>query len=230
MIQGVTGVEGPNLTGLRRCGKRRKGGLTSSRSPVTWPEVPLDRWSGLQFEYVSHRAELICPSCLAPIAAPSTLMVPPRRASRLLEVMEAIRDAEQGRGTATLAELGRAVEFLWSTPPNSRRPTIALLAAELPFGRVPIPKNAETPITNLSLAWRSATLLAIGQILELPTARADFPAESRWLKSSCSSAGQKLATRVHPIVRTPPPEAVCCDLLIGFKSMAYVMHYSDFPH
>jgi hypothetical protein len=29
---------------------------------------------------------------------------------------------------------------------------------------------------------------------------------------------------------TPPPEAVCCDLLIGFKSMAYVMHYSDFPH
>ncbi len=29
---------------------------------------------------------------------------------------------------------------------------------------------------------------------------------------------------------TPPPKAVYCDLLIGFKSMAYVMHYSDFPH
>lgn len=29
---------------------------------------------------------------------------------------------------------------------------------------------------------------------------------------------------------TPPPKAVCCDLLIGFKSMPYVMRYSHFPH
>ncbi|ANP90103.1 hypothetical protein BA011_39945 (plasmid) [Rhizobium leguminosarum] len=27
-----------------------------------------------------------------------------------------------------------------------------------------------------------------------------------------------------------PPKAVCPDLLIGFKSMPYVMRYSDFPH
>ncbi|WP_285772611.1 hypothetical protein [Rhizobium dioscoreae] len=35
---------------------------------------------------------------------------------------------------------------------------------------------------------------------------------------------------IHRIRGTPPPKAVYCDLLIGFKSMAYVMHYSDFPH
>ncbi|WP_018240902.1 hypothetical protein [Ensifer sp. BR816] len=30
--------------------------------------------------------------------------------------------------------------------------------------------------------------------------------------------------------RNPPPKAVCPDLLIGFKSMAYVMRYNHFPH
>jgi hypothetical protein len=28
----------------------------------------------------------------------------------------------------------------------------------------------------------------------------------------------------------PPPKAACPDLLIGFKSMAYVMRYNHFPH
>lgn len=28
----------------------------------------------------------------------------------------------------------------------------------------------------------------------------------------------------------PPPKAVCPDLLIGVKSMAYVMRYNHFPH
>lgn len=28
----------------------------------------------------------------------------------------------------------------------------------------------------------------------------------------------------------PPPKAACSDLLIGFKSMAYVMRYNRFPH
>jgi hypothetical protein len=27
-----------------------------------------------------------------------------------------------------------------------------------------------------------------------------------------------------------PPKAVCADLLIAFKSVPYVMRYSDFPH
>jgi len=30
--------------------------------------------------------------------------------------------------------------------------------------------------------------------------------------------------------RIPPPKAVCPDLLIGFKSMPYVMRYSNFSH
>ncbi|WP_156031977.1 hypothetical protein [Shinella sp. DD12] len=30
--------------------------------------------------------------------------------------------------------------------------------------------------------------------------------------------------------RIPPPKAVCPDLLIGFKSMPYVMRYNHFPH
>lgn len=29
--------------------------------------------------------------------------------------------------------------------------------------------------------------------------------------------------------RIPPAKAVCPDLLIGFKSMPYVMRYGDFP-
>jgi len=29
--------------------------------------------------------------------------------------------------------------------------------------------------------------------------------------------------------RIPPPKAVCPDLLIGVKSMAYVMRYNHFP-
>ncbi len=29
---------------------------------------------------------------------------------------------------------------------------------------------------------------------------------------------------------TPPPKAVCPDLLTGVKSMAYVMRYNHFPH
>lgn len=32
------------------------------------------------------------------------------------------------------------------------------------------------------------------------------------------------------IVGIPPPKAVCPDLLIGFKSMPYVMRYSNFSH
>lgn len=32
------------------------------------------------------------------------------------------------------------------------------------------------------------------------------------------------------MVGNPPPKAVCPDLLIGFKSMAYVMRYNHFPH
>ncbi|TCQ02464.1 hypothetical protein C8J34_11840 [Rhizobium sp. PP-F2F-G36] len=32
------------------------------------------------------------------------------------------------------------------------------------------------------------------------------------------------------IFRMPAAKAVCLDLVISSKSMAYVMHYSDFPH
>lgn len=31
------------------------------------------------------------------------------------------------------------------------------------------------------------------------------------------------------VCRIPPPKAVCPDLLIGVKSMAYVMRYNHFP-
>lgn len=34
----------------------------------------------------------------------------------------------------------------------------------------------------------------------------------------------------HAENRTPPPKAVCPDLLTGVKSMAYVMRYNHFPH
>ena len=37
-----------------------------------------------------------------------------------------------------------------------------------------------------------------------------------------------LATLVVDCI--PPPKAVCPDLLIGFKSMPYVMRYNHFPH
>lgn len=36
--------------------------------------------------------------------------------------------------------------------------------------------------------------------------------------------------RTQGYIGMPPPKAVCPDLLIGFKSMPYVMRYSDFPH
>ena len=32
------------------------------------------------------------------------------------------------------------------------------------------------------------------------------------------------------IIGIPPPNAACPDLLIGVKSMAYVMRYNHFPH
>ncbi|MCJ8508662.1 transposase [Rhizobium lemnae] len=39
------------------------------------------------------------------------------------------------------------------------------------------------------------------------------------------------AEQAEPVVSCmPPPKAVCRDLLIGFKSMAYVMRYDHFAH
>ena len=39
-----------------------------------------------------------------------------------------------------------------------------------------------------------------------------------------------IARYLRYFVCIPPPKAVCPDLLIGFKSMPYVMRYNHFPH
>lgn len=38
-----------------------------------------------------------------------------------------------------------------------------------------------------------------------------------------------LNLKIPKMRRIPPPKAVCPDLLIGVKSMAYVMRYNHFP-
>ena len=51
-------------------------------------------------------------------------------------------------------------------------------------------------------------------------------------KASLDSEGgiQEQIQPLHLVLGIPPPEAVCPDLLIGFKSMPYVMRYSNFSH
>lgn len=50
-----------------------------------------------------------------------------------------------------------------------------------------------------------------------------------WIRNHPIAAILALVNRC-PLKGIPPPKAVCPDLLIGFKSMPYVMRYNHFPH
>ncbi|NEJ26141.1 hypothetical protein GR247_40115 [Rhizobium leguminosarum] len=106
-----------------------------------------------RFEHRDGLAELVCAGCLAAVSrtppAPSEL----RHAELLIATMEAVNDAEEGRGETTLARFREAIRFLWTASPNTGRPEIALFGVECPFGRASIPVTADAPMTGLYVTW-----------------------------------------------------------------------------
>lgn len=160
----------------------------------------------LRFEYRDGLAELICSGCLAAVSrappAPSEL----RHAELLIATMEAVDDAEEGRGKTTLARFKEAIRFLWTASPNTGRPEIALFGVECPFGRASIPVTEDAPMTGLSVTWRCSTLLTIAQMLDIGSARSDFGPPGEWLILAFEKFGNRDAPdRIPPERPRPEP-------------------------
>ena len=83
---------------------------------------------------------------------------------------------------------------------------------EWPPMRPPVPRPCET--TTRFLLYE-AVVTPLQESLALPGAASQV----MWL-----------AVTPHLTLGIPPPKAVCRDLLIGFKSMPYVMRYDHFAH
>ncbi|TQN54809.1 hypothetical protein FLX27_30765 [Agrobacterium tumefaciens] len=140
--------------------------------------------SDFRFEYQDGRAELICPDCLAAVSRAPPEHSEVRNIDLLIATMDAIDDAEKGRGELKLTDVRKATRFLWHISPDSENPNITLFGVERPFGRAPTPVNREAPMAELSLTWRSTTLLTIAQMLDVGGARLSFGAPDGWLTLS----------------------------------------------
>ncbi|RSB75793.1 hypothetical protein EFD55_18390 [Rhizobium pisi] len=125
----------------------------------------------------------------------------------LIATMEAIVDAEEGRGAIDLAEVEKAICFLWSDCANRGKPEITFLSFQLPHGPTPVLMNREVPLTGLSLIWRSATLFALAQLFDIGSARSDLGPPAEWLTFGYRRPGgkvvsiQRLPTRVETKTR-----------------------------
>lgn len=116
-----------------------------------------------------------------------------RHANPLIATMEAIDDAEKGRGGPDIAELEKAICFLWSDSTNSGQPEITFFDVQSTPGQASIPVNAAAPLTCLSMTWRSNTLLTIAQMLDIGSAQSDFGPPSDWLTLAYQRFGSKVA-------------------------------------
>lgn len=153
----------------------------------------------LRFEYRDGLVELICSSCLAAVSRAPPALSELRHAGLLIATMEAVSDAEKGRGATTLATFEKATRFLWSACANTGRPEINLFGVDRPFGQTSMPLNPDAPMSGLSVTWRSSTLLTIAQMLDIGSARSDFGPPGEWL----TFAFQQFGNRVVPDRRPP---------------------------
>ncbi len=146
-----------------------------------------------RFEYRDGLAELICSGCMAAVSRAPPALSELHHADVLISTMEAINDAEKERGGPKLAQIDKAIRFLWSASPNSGKPEITFFDVERTYGSAFMPANPDAPMTCLSMTWRSATLLTIAQMLDIGSARADFGPPSEWLSSAFRRFGSSAA-------------------------------------
>ncbi len=149
----------------------------------------------LWFEYRDGLAELICSDCLGPVSRAPPAPFELRHADLLIATMEAIDDAEKGRGGPKLAEFEKAIRFLWSDSANSGKPEMTFFGVQSTPGPASIPVNGDAPLTWLSMTWRSSTLLTIAQMLDIGSARSDFGPPSDWLTLAFERFGSSGAYR-----------------------------------
>jgi hypothetical protein len=112
--------------------------------------------------------------------------------------MEAINDAEEGRGQMTLARFEEAIRFLWTASANTGRPEIDLFGVECPFGRTSIPVSENAPMAGLSVTWRCSTLLTIAQMFDIGNARSDLGPPDEWLIWAFKRFGSRSAPNLIP--------------------------------
>ncbi len=146
-----------------------------------------------RFEYWDGLAELICSDCMAAVSRAPPAPCELRHANLLIATMEAIDDAEKGRGGPDLAEFEKAIQFLWSDSTNSGKPEITFFNVQSTPGPASIPVNAAAPLTCLSMTWRSNTLLTIAQMLDIGSAQSDLGPPSDWLTLAYQRFRSKVA-------------------------------------
>ncbi|WP_283196463.1 hypothetical protein [Rhizobium sp. AN80A] len=119
-------------------------------------------------------AELICSGCMRAVSRAPPSHFELRYAGLLIATMEAIDDAEKGRGETKLADIRKAIRFLWSGSVNHGRPEITFFGVQDIKGPASIPVNVDAPLTCLSMTWRSSTLLTMAQMLDISSAQSEF--------------------------------------------------------
>ncbi len=127
-----------------------------------------------RYEYRDGLAELICSGCMRAVSRAPPSHFELRYAGLLIATMEAIDDAEKGRGETKLADIRKAIRFLWSGSVNHGRPEITFFGVQDIKGPASIPVNVDAPLTCLSMTWRSSTLLTMAQMLDISSAQSEF--------------------------------------------------------
>lgn len=202
-------LEGDRRNGRDQYIRRRWSRAEAVACPIHRVRLRFSCWKcftrcDFRHEYRDGLAELICSGCMTAVSRGPPAPFELRHADLLISTMEAIDDAEKGRGGPDLAEFEKAIRFLWSDSANSGKPEITVFNVQRTPGPASIPVNAAAPLTCLSMTWRSNTLLTIAQMLNISSAQSVFGLPSDWL----TLAYQRFESRVTADPSLPErPEA-----------------------
>ncbi|MFW8610093.1 MULTISPECIES: hypothetical protein [Rhizobium] len=116
-----------------------------------------------------------------------------------IELAKAIQAIVEGRHVLSTDDLTVAMQFLWMPTHFKGKPYIAWLRGA--FGLHPLASAFQNSLSDLSVAWRIATLLSAAQLLDLVGARQLFgepptfmeQAFAGYLRGSPSSAAERPA-------------------------------------
>ncbi|WP_064697703.1 TniQ family protein [Rhizobium aegyptiacum] len=152
-----------------------------------------------RFDCLRGRAVLVCRACARPVSTTTRETEAPAFLNFKIELAKAIQAIVEGRHVLSTDDLTVAMQFLWMPTHFKGKPYIAWLRGA--FGLHPLASAFQNSLSDLSVAWRIATLLSAAQLLGLVGARQLFgepptfmeQAFAGYLRGSPSSAAERPA-------------------------------------
>lgn len=130
--------------------------------------------AGFRFHCVEGRARLICNACSTIATRVEFGETDPEKMEFLLALCEEISAAVEGAapsGSPGRDEIACAARLLWFPSQMNGKPFILWLGPIRPSGRNGMPLERCAPLATATLAWRTATLVGVAQLLDLAGAR-----------------------------------------------------------